>query len=626
MKRAIAIILGIMIIMCTTVPAAAFSSIPVKSIKLDTVKVTLKVGEVFTPKVIFAPSNTTQTRLVYVTNNKNVAKIDATGKIIAVKPGTTVITIRSYYKKTVLAKCTVTVISAVAKDSTPAYMNATGFPIAKKKIVIKAMGAKGAVQGPWEDMTLIKEMERLTNVSFEFNTYDGSIYQEKKNLALASGDVPDIFLGSGLSIDDEEIYGPQKLLIPLEGLIDKYAPHLKARLNEDPTTRNGTTATDGHIYGLPYVARTRTTAASILYVNMQWLKNVGMQKPTTVEQLYDVMKAFKEKDPNGNGKADEIPVSVYSSSGSMLGVLGSAILSAFSGQAGGTGFDLKDGKKVIYNPAQPYYKDFLEYMRKLYKEGLLDNEIFTQTSQNLYAKGKEGKLGVLTVSLSLVLNPAKHDDHELLPPLTSALNNKKVTAKLYGITPACFGITKKCKYPEAMMRWVDILYRTSDEEIEGLSGLSVFIGKHGVNWDYSDSEKTKYLRKSLDPAMTPVEYTNKCVSPGASSGFPSWVVTDAVPDGDPLLLLKATESAKHYFPYMVPVYPTTVRYSKSDAERVKFLSNDIRSYMDQMTAKFVTGEEPLSNFDAYVNNLKKMNLDELTKIMQTAYDKWSKAK
>jgi len=507
--------------------------------------------------------------------------------------------------------------SKTSDSDVPDYMNATGFPIVKEKITLKLMGSKSPAHGEWKDMEMFKRMEELTNISFEFDTPLSTGYTERKNLALASGDYPDVFYGGGITVQDEETYGPQGVFLPLEDYIDKYGPHIKKILEQYPEVKSAITASDGHIYSLPYIVRTKTAAANILYINMDWLANVGMSKPETVEELYEVLKAFKEKDPNKNGKQDEIPLSYWKQSNSMSGILNPIFYAAFSGQAGGAGFDLI-GDKVVYNPVQPAFKEFLAYMNKLYTEKLLDGEMFTQTMQEYIAKYKEGVMGISTISLSSVLSPGEPANYELLSPLTSSMNNKKVTAELPGVYSGVFVLTDKCKYPEAMVRWADVFFRTVDEHVEGLCGLSNFLGIYGYNWYFDDETRKTYTRESKVEGLNPVEYINKHVMP---TGF-GWVVTDAVPSADPLLLLKAEESEKQYFPYTIPVYPNTVRYTKEETERLSFLQNDIDTYVDQMLAKFIIGEEPLSKWDEYVKTLQSMGLDELLKIKQDAYNRW----
>lgn len=514
--------------------------------------------------------------------------------------------------------------TTAVKSDMPDYLNAEEFPITKDKITLKMMGSKNPLNGEWKDMEVFKRMEALTNIGFEFDTPLATGYVERKSLVFAGGDLPDVFLKGAITIQDEESFGSE-MLQPLEEYIEKYAPHIKKVLEENPEVKNAITATDGHIYTLPYIVRTKTAARNTMYMNTDWLQKVGMKIPATVDEFYQVLKAFKEKDPNGNNTADEIALSYYkeaspaASAAGLPSILDAIIYAAFSGQAGGSGFDIKDGK-VTYNPIQPSFKEYLAYMNKLYTEKLLDPEMFTQTQQQFTSKYKEGKMGISVLSLATVLNPGDPAPYEILPPMTSSLNSKQVTAELPGIYTGEFAISKNCKYPEAMIRWADVFYRTDDESVEGISGLSTFLGIYDFNWHYTDSTKKTYIRESKIADVNPSDYIIKAVVPG---GF-GWVATDAVADGDPLLLLKATESVKSYFPYTVSVYPTTVRFDKEQSDRLTFLQGDINTYIEQMVAKFIIGAESLDNWDAYVNKLKQMNIDELTQIRQEAYDRWNK--
>ena len=117
MKKAIAIILSIMLVLAITLPAAAVSTIAVKSIKLSNSKITLKVGQTSNLKVTFTPANTSQKKLTYVTGNKNIATVDANGQITGVHAGTATITVYTLNKK-IFAKCNVT-ISQLEKAQDP---------------------------------------------------------------------------------------------------------------------------------------------------------------------------------------------------------------------------------------------------------------------------------------------------------------------------------------------------------------------------------------------------------------------------------------------------------------------------------------------------------------------------
>lgn len=502
---------------------------------------------------------------------------------------------------------------AEKEDKAASYMNATGFPIAKDKITIKAMGLKDPGGTEWNDLELFKKAEELTNIHFEFQLAEQSTYEEKKNLALASGEYPDVFFRS-ISVNDEEVYGKQGTFINLKPLIDKYAPNLKKRMEENKELKAAITATDGNIYALPYYVQTSTLNPHVSFFNAEWMKRAGMTMPQTTDDLYLLLKAFKEKDPNQNGKADEIPWSSF-----RFEAMNQFILPAFTGLSGGPAFDIKDDK-VVFTPILPEFKEYLAYVNKLYKENLIDHEFLTQTAQQHLAKVKSGIVGVYNTSPT-VLPPETTELQDSLEPITSPFNSKKVARAYSPIYTGRAAITDKNKYPEATMRWIDTWYAKSDEAVQGLSGTALFVGMENEHWEYADPEKKTYKFKS---PVTSFQDINKKVS--VSSYMPSYLEFMPYPSGSPLMEMKVKGVQKRQEPYMKSYFPTTARFTKEEGEKATIIETDINTYVEQMMTKFITGDEPIQNFDKYVESLKKMKLDELTAIKQAVYERWLKGK
>ena len=128
-------------------------------------------------------------------------------------------------------------VSNLENNEPSENFNPEGFPIVNEPITVSIMGAKHALVGDWEKLQLFEEMEKLTNIQFEYNEIPVSDYEEKKNLAFASGEIPELFFGARLTADDEMKYGQQGILIPLEGLIEKYAPNIQKVFDENPENK-----------------------------------------------------------------------------------------------------------------------------------------------------------------------------------------------------------------------------------------------------------------------------------------------------------------------------------------------------------------------------------------------------
>ena len=103
----------------------------------------------------------------------------------------------------------------------------TGFPIVEEKITLKGFSRLEPQNGPYEEMTLWKDYEEMTNIHIEWETPGLDNVKERKNLIMASGEVPDFFIKGVLTEGDILKYGQAGVILSLEDLIDKWAPNVK---------------------------------------------------------------------------------------------------------------------------------------------------------------------------------------------------------------------------------------------------------------------------------------------------------------------------------------------------------------------------------------------------------------
>lgn len=240
------------------------------------------------------------------------------------------------------------------------------------------------------EMEGMKEIMRRTNVQIEFQEPTAGEKNQQFNIMLASGNYPDVVFW------DTDVYpgGLTKLLqdgvaIKLNDLIDKYAPNYKKLLDSNPELKRQATLDDGSIVHFPKVELDLTRMSySGLQVRKDWLDKLGLKVPTTVDEWYEVAKAFKEKDPNGNGKPDEIPFAADKGAGT---------IKTFAG-AWGTRVDAffisPKTQKMTFGPIEPGYKEYITTMAKWFKEGLIDPEFASIDSKALDARIADNKTGV----------------------------------------------------------------------------------------------------------------------------------------------------------------------------------------------------------------------------------------
>src|SRR5699024_619485 len=206
-------------------------------------------------------------------------------------------------------------------------------------------------------------------------------------------DIEDIIYGA--ETDDltpamEVDYGEQGILIHLEDLIDEYASNIKKIFEENPEIEKSVTTKDGHIYDIPRISTShRDIWKSPMEYKGEWLDELDVKElPETTDEFYKLLKRFRDEDPNGNGKKDEIP---------LLGVemdsIGPWFMAAFGVKDQGI---IEDDGEVKYGAITDGYKEYLKYMNKLYDEELLDPETFSQSDEEKKAKGQNDRIGVFS--------------------------------------------------------------------------------------------------------------------------------------------------------------------------------------------------------------------------------------
>ena len=137
-----------------------------------------------------------------------------------------------------------------------------------------------------------------------------------------SDDYPDIIIAPMCNVDDEEYGVTQGLLIPLEDKIAENMPNYTTRIaGEDADPTSGLVATDGHTYSIGYMVGQNINTNQHFFINQTWLDALGLETPTTLDELTEVLYAFKTQDPNGNGEADEVPLEMGFDTGFMVCVL-----------------------------------------------------------------------------------------------------------------------------------------------------------------------------------------------------------------------------------------------------------------------------------------------------------------
>lgn len=500
-------------------------------------------------------------------------------------------------------------------------LNKTGLPIVKEKVTFTLSRSKNpaGAKKPFEELELFKDLEEKTNIHIKFDLTPSDSWAEKLSLMFASGDLPDGFYGAGVMSNDNILkYGTDKQLIPLEKLIADYAPNIKKLIDERPDIKKMLTAPDGHIYSLPKVDESSPLTNDSLVVNKLWLDKVGMKAPTTTEEFYQMLKVFKGKDLNGNGKDDEILFTFLQNNHingvtSMFGSFG--ILDNNSKEK----LNVKDNK-VTYVPIQPEYKEAIKYFNRLFAEGLADKESLTQNASVYNAKVKRSDPGEYIVGAYTTWNTygnVNENDFTIIPPLKGPngqqMWNKRALS--FSASGGAFAITSKCKDPEILMRWVDQNY-------EPEFAIQAYYGTYGTVIQKTAAGKIDRL--PIPQGKTAAEFRHM-ESPGVDAihFLTKDMLKNVVSDESAESKSKIDEM---YKPYIVDVNYPTLFFQPEENQRVASLITDIDALVKEKSARWMAEGGIDSEWDAYVKKLKEMGLDEMIKIYQTAYDRYNSTK
>ncbi len=497
------------------------------------------------------------------------------------------------------------------------------FPIVSEKTTLHVLIGGSAQVEDYSTNEFTKWYEDKTNVHVEFDVLPVKDGTEKLNLILAGGDYPEVLISTGITQSQIMIYGSQGMFIPLNDLIEEHGFEIK-KIFEDPDTsyaKEVLTNPDGNIYAMPDINQCyHCSMSQKLWIYEPWLNELGLDIPTDLDEFANVLRAFKNDDPNGNGKADEIPMSTEKNN------LISFLMNSFIYSDNGRNMVLNDGKiDVTFN--KPEWKEGLAYIKSLYDEGLISPESFTQDWDQLKQVGENPDTVILGVSTGLHMGmftqfygeSGRWLDYVVVPPLKGHGGKTPVTQ----YDPYQVGsdtiITDKCEKPEVALKWVDGMY-----EFEAVM-RSIF-GRPDEEWIMAEDgdigiNGEPAIYKLLIPWSETVQnVTWAQVGPQVRSN--TFRMGETAKPEDPLetILYQATKQYEPYKQDMNNLLPPLI-FTEEQANELADLSKTIEDYWRQMSAAFIAGDSDLeTEWDSYVQSLEDMNIQRYIEIHQEAYD------
>lgn len=515
------------------------------------------------------------------------------------------------------------------------------FPIVEEPITLTVMFPSQTAIPDIAENSFTKEYEELTGIHIEWQEVPSDSLADRVNISLSSGDMPDIYLSCGVSLSQQQAYGPQGAFVPLNDYIEQYGEVFQKIEENVPGVADTLTMGDGNIYALPYIEKcVHCEGSSKLWINTKWLDALDMEPPTTVDEFEDMLRRFKEEDPNGNGEADEIPLLTYEG-GWHSNAMSGWLTNPFVYTSPDNNYVYLDGDEIKLSYMQDGWKEAMSWLNKLYEEGLYYDQSlvinYDQARQLCAADGTTEDVGCFTGGTPDLpgADVSQWGPYVALAPIEGP-NGRVATWMPYSqITPTAFVITSACENPAAAFRWgveqynKDINYRKTFG-VEGENWKYVTPGEDDVPADATDfntgdpaeiapfidgvgwGDEQDYCWRGLGLRCDTGDYKDLRYAQVQSGDYDT--------NMEHRLSVDTQEQMEPYYPDMEICVPTLV-YTEEQSATLANTESVVISYVEEMAAAFITGtSDPEADWDAYLNELSVKGVDQLLEIYQAAYD------
>ena len=490
--------------------------------------------------------------------------------------------------------------------------NAEGYPIVNDEITLKVMlGIRDTdtMIAP-EEMPAIQRLDELTGIKTEWEVIKGADWETKLNLMFASGEYPDVIIAPQLNVDDEEYGVTQQLLIPLDDLIEQYMPNYTSRRDaeeNDPTI--SLVASDGKTYSVGELVGQNINTEAHYFINQTWLDTLGLETPTDVESLTEVLRAFKTGDPNGNGEADEVPLEMGLDAG-YYGVRYVLPLFGIPCDANKWIY-IDDDKKVQFAPTQDGFRKCMEWLNMCYTEGLIDPEVLSQDVNTVQTKLADGNAGFFATwrLLAMGFDEGVAKDCVFWMPDTNTTNCARY---LEVARPGAF-ITATNKNVEATMRWLDAMMETETQ-------FSLYYGEQdatdGTGWTYNENGKIDTLNDGSVEVRNYLDCNTMFWAPGKYISETFNMPEQRTEKTNYCLESEEAGIIQKYSNDYLDMAPLTSEQLQS----ITLTETDIENAVTENVANFVANGVTDESWNSFVSLFDGMGVSDYVQIYQDAID------
>lgn len=458
------------------------------------------------------------------------------------------------------------------------------------------------------DMEVYQKIEEKTGVHIEFISPPTADTQQAFVTLVASSNMPDI-IQHEYFVDYPG--GPDKAIedgvyLRLNELMDQYAPNYLEAIS-DPSVYKQAVTDEGNLWCFSMIDTVVQEAYTGPMYRKDWLEKVNMEVPTTIDEVHDVLTAFKEK--LGVQAPLLFPQNGYDGSSYML-------ISAY----GVSHTYYNDGGTVKFGPIEDGYREYLETMKQWYSEGLIDQEFPTKSDQT--AEITTDKAGMWVGNFwspeTWKSQSVSSDVFEVVAgPYPTLSGDGKVAFKEtnYAVQQNNTAITTACKTPEIAAKWLD--YKYSEEGY-----LLCNFGTEGEGYTMIDGEPeyTDFFTENKNPRG--YEYFNAqyyyLMGKGPYLRLWSREMFSYTEDAWDMLYTWEESSTGE------AMIPNALTMTPEEGEAFNVISSDVATYVAQQTVAFITGQQELNdeNWNKFIDTLKSQGIEEAISYKQAAFDRY----
>ncbi len=500
-------------------------------------------------------------------------------------------------------------------------------PLTTDDVTLTILIGQDTLIEDYETNLFTKYVEENTGVKLDFELLPaaGDEALNKLIVMLASGQkLPDV-ISYAIDLNTTSTLATTGRLLALDSYIGVCTPNLDASMARYPEFEllKYSTAMDGHIYALPqHAGGLNDTVPSKLVMNRVWLENLGLEAPTTTEELYEVLKAFKENDPNGNGLNDEYPLMGSTSIDPAI-----YLMNSFTYDDGEKHMQINDGVVGVAYTTDAW-REGLRYIHKLYEEELLAPISYTQdySQQRALVNNEDacivGAFQYYSQNMLATTSPY-YNDFTIVAPVEGPQGVR--FARYSRVYPKCqWFVTKDCANPELAVRVGDFMC-TDEAWLRcrmGLEDEHYVLAKEGDICCFADYEPLFMQTDAgidLWSRVQNVYWRNRI--PGVLSGMLNAHVWNGDVNNGNWRIGQGSTAYSKFIPENGTYLPMLL-YTEDETYEISDMETTILSYANESKVRFITGDLDIeSDWDAYIAELDNMGLSDYLNMIQTVYDR-----